>query len=83
MNLSINHVPDHFAIYTNGRAIRSGLIPCETNPATGQLSYCQEPFHAQATVTVGSSKGTLRHVCMECARRHHKNQEVRHGIKWD
>lgn len=70
-------------IYTNGKAIRSGLTPCETNPATGQLSYCREPFHARATVTVGSSKGTLRHVCMECANRYHKDQVVRHGIKWD
>jgi hypothetical protein len=68
---------------TNGSAIRQGLIPCETNPATGGLSRTGEMFHARAAVTVGSQKANLRHVCDDCAARFHSYARQRSGILWE
>lgn len=66
----------------NSDAIRAGRIPCETNPSTGGLSTTLEPFHADAKVTVGLQKNSLRHVCEPCAARHHQGQRQRSGIYW-
>lgn len=70
--------------YLNSNAIRAGLIPCETNPHTGALSRTLEPFHARATDTVGVNEGGRRHVCSECAEKHHKHLRRRVGmIVWE
>lgn len=69
--------------YLNSDAIQAGLIPCETNPRTGGLSRTLEPFHAQAAETVGTNKDGRRHVCTECAVKHHKHLRRRPGIIWE
>lgn len=69
--------------FTNGSAIRAGLVPCETNPNNGDLSYCNEQFHGSARATVGSQNGTMRHVCLMCLNKYHKDQRVRQGIHWE
>lgn len=69
--------------YLNADALRAGFIPCETNPETGGLSRTVHPYHAKACVTVGSQKGALRHVCLECAVTYHKHQERRIGVIWE
>jgi hypothetical protein len=72
-----------FAPYLNSDALRNGFIPCETNPETGGLSRTVEPYHARATVTVGQMKGSLRHVCHDCAHTFHQHQKLRHGVSWE
>lgn len=69
--------------YTNADALRAGLIPCETDPRRGGLSYLSHTFHGIAAVTVGSFKGNRRHVCEECADKHHKHQERKEGVRWE
>jgi hypothetical protein len=69
--------------YLNSDAIQAGLIPCETNPRTGALSRTLEPFHAKATETVGTGNDRRRHVCIECAEKHHRGLKRRRGaIVW-
>lgn len=67
----------------NGDAIKAGIIPCETNPASGGLSRTTKEFHAPATLTVGSQKGNKRHVCKDCANKHHGAQKRVDGIQWN
>lgn len=69
--------------YTNGQAIRIGLIPCDTAPQFGGLSRTVHPFHAVAEVTVGAHKGLRRHVCRNCAAAHHKHQPQVPGVVWE
>jgi len=69
--------------YLNSDALRDGLIPCETEPRYGGLSRTTHPFHAGATVTVGSQRGNRRHVCEQCAERWHKHQAREEGVQWD
>lgn len=66
---------------TNGDYTISGVIPCETDPNTGYLSTLLQPFHAKATVTVGS-RVELTHVCQSCAERWHTHKEHRDGVRW-
>lgn len=66
---------------TNADAIRSGLIPCETNPDTGTLSRTADPFHALATYTVGRSK-PRRHVCNGCRLKYHSIQPFAERIEF-
>lgn len=69
--------------YTNGNAIRDGLIPCETSPTFGGLARTMDAFHAVAAVTTGSQKGNKRHVCLDCATQHHRHQHQVPGVIWD
>lgn len=69
--------------YTNSDAIQDKMIPCETDPRSGELSRTLDPFHGQAVMTVGQVKGGRRHVCRECAEKHHKHLVWRMGIYWD
>lgn len=71
------------APWTNSDAIQAGIIPCETNPASGLLSRTGDQFHGRAVVTVGSQKGGMRHVCASCALKYHRHQEQRPGVKWE
>jgi len=68
---------------TNREAIHLGVIPCETNPKTGELSYLHDPFHSAAKATVGTRSDCLRHVCYDCQHEHHKHQKVRRGVLWE
>jgi hypothetical protein len=69
-------------IYDNADALRAGIVPCETDPASGGLSRTLEPFHAAAELTAGSQRGSLRHVCAGCARAHHQHLRQRPGVLW-
>lgn len=72
---------------TNREALHLGLIPCEANPITGDLSYYKDQFHAVAVVTVATMKSsdtheTLVHLCFECATKHFMSWDVYPGIRW-
>lgn len=72
-----------FNFNLNSDVIRAGVIPCETNQRTGDLSRTLEPFHDVASVTVGQFKGSKRHVCTRCANLYHKHQKRVEFVIWD
>lgn len=66
---------------TNRDALKQGVIPCESNPENGELSYTFNTFHAAATLTIKIIDGIdskldvhekYVHLCFDCAVTHFK-----------
>lgn len=70
-------------VITNSTALKSGAVPCETNPKTGGLSRTGEIFHGEAVLTIGMLKGAKRHVCEYCAKTFHHLAKTVPGVVWD
>lgn len=67
---------------TNAQVFRNTTRPiCEYNPDTGKLSRLSDPFHATATVSVGTRE-PLR-VCGSCAHRPEHRDKAQHRITKD
>lgn len=82
---------------TNREAIKIGLIPCESDRLTGDISFLKNEFHGVAVITVQipaingerdknpklDAHESLVHVCFNCATKHFDNCTTwQSGVVW-